>query len=202
MIKKWAMLAGIVMLMSPGAAHAGEWLFTPAIGGSFGAGNDSFTWGASIGWVGEGKYGFEFEWATTPGVLGNNIRDSIDLNLLPGNFDRDLVDDSGNSFMFNGVVGGPRRGANNRFRPYFSGGIGWIKTQVESDTLLFEDSISNNNFGFDLGGGVMTYFSHVGLRGDVRYYKSVADAQFNDILDFDVVDYDYWRATGGVTFRW
>ncbi len=201
MIKKWAMLAGIVLLMSPAAARA-DWLFTPQIGGTFGNGNGEVTYGASIGWVGEGKFGFEFEWARTPGILNGNINDAIDNNLLARDFDTDLLDDSGSSFMFNGIVGGPRHGANNIFRPYFSGGIGWIKSKVESDTLLFDEEISNNNFGFDLGGGVMTYFGHVGLRGDVRYYKSVADSQINDVLDFDVADFDFWRATGGVTFHW
>jgi len=104
--------------------------------------------------------------------------------------------------MFNAVVGGPHRGANNAFRPYFSGGLGWIKSEVESDTLLFDDELSNTNFGFNLGGGVMTYFRNVGLRGDVRYYQTMSGSEFNDVLDLEVGDFDFWRASVGVVFRW
>jgi len=203
MMKKQVMLIGmigIVLLLSPAAARA-DWLFTPQIGSTFGNGS-GLSYGASIGWVGDGKFGFEFEWASTPGVLGGNINDAIDQDLLDRDFDRDLLSDSGSSYMFNAVVGGPKDGANNAFRPYFSGGLGWIKSEVESDTLLFEDEISNTNFGFNLGGGVMTYVRNVGLRGDIRYYQTLSGQEFNDVLDIEVGDFDFWRATVGVTFRW
>lgn len=201
MIKKWAMLAGFALLMSPAAARA-DWLFTPQIGSTFGHGDAGFSYGASIGYVGASNWGFEFEFGATPGVLGGNINDAIDEGLLRADFDRDLLDDRGSSYMFNAVYGGPHRGANNAFRPYFSGGFGWIRAVVESDTLLFDDEISNTNFGFNAGGGVATFFKNVGIRGDVRYYQTLTGGDFNDVLDIEVGDVDFWRATGGVVFRW
>jgi hypothetical protein len=197
MIKKWAMLAGLVLLMSPAAARA-DWLFTPSIGSTFGNGA-GFTYGASIGWVGDGKFGWEFEFASTPGILGGNVDDAIELNPLVAD-DLDLLDDGGFSYMFNAVVGGPRGGSSNHFRPYFSGGLGWVSTSIESDVLLFEDN--STKFAFNLGGGVMTYFRNVGLRGDVRYYQTLSEEEFNDDLGLEIGDYDFWRATVGVTFRW
>ena len=200
MMKKRLMLIAFALLLSPAAARA-DWLFTPQIGSTFGS-SSGFSYGASIGWVGEGKFGWEFEWASTPGILGHNIDDAINDELIDRDFDRDLLDDSAASYMFNAVVGGPRRGANNAFRPFFSGGLGWLKSSIESDTLLFDDELSDTNFGFNLGGGVMTYFSNVGLRGDIRYYQTMSGQQVNDVLDIEVGDYDFWRATVGVTFRW
>ena len=202
MIKKWVMLTAVALLLSPAAARA-DWLFTPALGATLGSGN-SFTYGASIGWVGDGKFGWEFEWAKVPGFLENNINDAIDRGLENNGIDRtgefDLFDDSASSYMFNAVVGGPHRGANNAFRPYFSGGVGWIKSSIENEDLLFDES--DTNFGFNLGGGVMTYLKNVGLRGDIRYYQTMAESTFNDDLDLEIGDFDFWRATVGVTFRW
>ena len=68
MMKKRLMLIAFALLLSPAAARA-DWLFTPQIGSTFGNGS-GFSYGASIGWVGDGKFGWEFEWAATPGVLG------------------------------------------------------------------------------------------------------------------------------------
>lgn len=60
-------------------------------------------------------------------------------------------------------------------RPYVLGGIGLIKTHTEftTNSLLSTD---NNNFGWDVGGGVMlTIVPHVGVRGDIRYFHSFQD---------------------------
>ena len=57
---------------------------------------------------------------------------------------------------------------------------------------------------------------NVGFRGDIRWYYSISDPDLDfDLLDAGVVnrvdqinlnltgiDRDFWRATGGVTFRW
>jgi hypothetical protein len=194
MIKKWVILAGLVMLLSPAAARA-DWLFTPQVGASFGAGS-GFTYGASIGWMGAGRVGFEAEVAFTPGFLDLDATDEIDEVI-----DADLIDDQANSFMFNAIVGAPIGGTSGTgFRPYFSGGVGWVNASVESDQLLFEDD--SNKFAFNLGGGAMGYFGNVGLRGDIRYYQTLSDSNIDNALGLELGDYDYWRATVGVTFRW
>ena len=196
MIKKWVMLASLVVLLSPATARA-DWLFTPHVGSTFGNGN-AFTYGASIGWVGTGMFGWETEVAFTPGFL--DIDADAEVNPLLDTDDIDGIDDQAVSFMFNAVVGGANPGGGNGFRPYFSGGVGFVNASIESDELLFEEE--SNKFAFNLGGGAMTYFGNVGIRGDVRYYKTLSDSDFDNDLGVELGDYDFWRATVGVTFRW
>jgi len=63
---------------------------------------------------------------------------------------------------------------------------------------LFEESV--DKFGFNLGGGAFGFVSErVGFRGDIRWYQSLAGGTFEVP---DVVNFDYWRGTVGVTFRW
>jgi opacity protein-like surface antigen len=199
MIKKWVMLAGLVLLLSPAAARA-DWLFTPHLGASFGGGS-SFTYGASIGYMGAGKFGFEAEIARTPGFL--DLDRELEVNPLLNANDIDFIDDSATSLMFNAIVGAPLGGSSTSsdgFRPYFSGGVGWVNADVQSDELLFEES--DNKFAFNLGGGIMTYVGNFGVRGDVRYYQTLSEENTDNLLGLELGDYDFWRATVGVTFRW
>jgi opacity protein-like surface antigen len=59
-------------------------------------------------------------------------------------------------------------------RPYALVGLGLIKTHVELTpiSLLTTD---NNNFGWDIGGGVIIGGAHIGVRGDIRYFHSFQD---------------------------
>jgi hypothetical protein len=45
-----------------------------------------------------------------------------------------------------------------------------------------------------------------GFRGDVRWYYSISDPELElELLDIDLpldIDRNFWRATGGVAFRW
>ena len=68
MLKKCAIAAPLmlVLLLMPASAHA-DWLFTPNIGSSFGgsaSGNEHMSWGASIGWMGAGVFGWKPIWPT------------------------------------------------------------------------------------------------------------------------------------------
>jgi opacity protein-like surface antigen len=87
-------------------------------------------------------------------------------------------------------IGGP-------VRPYATGGVGVIRASV--DGLL--GSATSNDFGMNFGGGVTGFFSdHVGLRGDVRFFRSVGDS--SDLVDLDIDNVDFWRATIGAAVRW
>lgn len=71
--------------------------------------------------------------------------------------------------LMSNVVIGPKIGV---VRPYVLGGMGLIKTRVNFNLTGLVDS-TNNNFGWDLGGGVMVLFAnHIGVRGDVRKFSS------------------------------
>lgn len=193
MLKKCAMIAALSLVLLPGTARA-DWLFTPNIGGGFGGdaeGREHLTWGASIGWMGAGIIGWEADFAYTPEFFE---ADDDDL---------DLIENSNvTSFMGNVVVGIPVGGqTGGGFRPYFSGGVGVLQRSVESGDALFE--VDNSEFGFNLGAGAMGFMTdHVGFRGDIRYYRSFEDPQEDNEFDLAVGNFDFWRATGGITFRW
>jgi opacity protein-like surface antigen len=79
--------------------------------------------------------------------------------------------------------------------PYAAGGIGLMRSSVDLDEIGL-GSDSSTAFGFNLGGGAYFFFSEkLGVRGDVRYFRAVAD---DDSLLNEV---DFVRVTGGVTFK-
>ncbi len=193
MLKKYVLMAALVVLLVPATAKA-DWLFTPNIGASFGgkaSGNEHMTYGASIGWMGAGMFGFEADFAYTPEFFE------------AGDNDVDFVDNSNaTSWMANVILGipvGGQRGGG--FRPYFSGGAGVLQTNVESADSLF--SINNSEFGVNVGVGAFGFATdHIGFRGDVRYFRSLADPTEDNEFDIDFGDFDFWRGTVGVAFRW
>ena len=193
MLKKCVMLTGLALLLAPASARA-DWLFTPNIGGGFGgdaSGREHLTYGATIGWMGAGIFGWEADFAYTPEFF-----EAEDTDL-------DFIDQSNaTSFMANAVIGVPMGGQRGPgFRPYFTAGAGVLSRNVQGGEDLFE--ISNNEFGFNVGLGAMGFATdHVGFRGDVRYYRSLEDPNEDNEFDIGVGNFDFWRATAGVTFRW
>jgi hypothetical protein len=82
-------------------------------------------------------------------------------------------------------------------RPYVLGGFGLIKTHVEltAPGLIETD---NNNFGWDLGAGLMVLFGdHIGVRGDLRRFSSF---QERSILGFSLSNekLGFQRAAAGL----
>jgi opacity protein-like surface antigen len=83
---------------------------------------------------------------------------------------------------------------------YGSGGIGLLKTRVDDVSGFF--SIDSNDFGIDVGGGLMAFPSeHIGLRGDIRYFRALTDPEPDNEFDLDLGSLDFWRATGGIILR-
>ena len=193
MLKKCALMAALVLVLAPASAKA-DWLFTPNIGASFGgaaSGNEHMTYGASIGWMGAGILGWEADLAYTPEFFE------------AGDGDVDFVDNSNaTSWMANVLIGipvGGQRGGG--FRPYATGGVGVLQTNVNTADDLFE--INNNEFGLNVGVGAFGFATdHIGFRGDVRYYRALTDPEKDNEFDIDFGDFDFWRGTFGVTFRW
>jgi opacity protein-like surface antigen len=102
------------------------------------------------------------------------------------------VDSSVLTLMFNVLVG-PKIAA---VRPFLLGGVGLMKSHVELTAGSLLDS--SNNFGWNIGGGVMIMFGdHVGVRGDVRRFKSFQDTS---ILSFTLSDekLTFNRASAGL----
>jgi hypothetical protein len=83
-------------------------------------------------------------------------------------------------------------------RPYILGGVGLIKSHV--DLTLGSVLDSSNNFGWDMGGGLMIMFGrHIGVRGDMRVFRTFDDV---GLLGLELSDtkLTFYRATGGVVF--
>lgn len=185
-------LSGLVfasMLLSATPARA-DWLLTPFAGTTFGGDSDKekFTYGGSLAYMGANVVGFEMDFGYTPTFFepGDTI---------------EFIDDSNvTSLMANLVIGAPIGGSGPQVRPYVVGGLGLLRTSVTSPDQFFD--VSNNDFGFDVGGGIYVFFNdHVGIRGDARYLRSLRDPEKDNEFDIAVGNFDFWRATGGVTFR-
>ena len=198
-------LAAATVALSPARASA-DWYLTPYVGGVFGANADfdSFdgdadfedalekrvTFGAALGWMGNGIIGFEADFGWTPNFFENTIGDD----------DFDFGDSNVTSLMGNLVVGVPIGGQTGPgIRPYASGGIGLLRTQIDGGD--FFDDLSRNDLGVNVGGGVHGFFTdNIGIRGDIRYFRSLEDDEAGE-FDIGLADFDFWRATVGVTFR-
>src|SRR5215216_5035008 len=194
MLKKCALIAALLLVIGPASARA-DWLFTPNLGTTFGAdasGNEHFTYGVGIGYMGAGAFGWEADLSYTPEFFE------------VGDGDFDPVDNSNvTTAMFNVLAGIPIGGQHGGgFRPYFTGGIGLLQREVETANQLF--NVSSNEWGFNLGAGAMGFMTdHVGFRGDIRYIRSFEDLEAENSTPFlDAGSFDYWRGTAGLTFRW
>ena len=207
-------MSGCLALMITAAAPAkasADWLFTPFVGMNWGSSvnfNDALgdfedefekrtTFGASLAWMGAGIAGFEVDFGYTP-----NFFESTE-----GEGDFDFGDSNLTTIMANVVLGVPIGGQSGvGFRPYASGGVGIIRANLGDVGDLFNLDTSND-FGFNVGGGVTGFFTDkIGIRGDVRYFRSFV-GDFDEIDNIDDLDnlrlgsLEFWRGSVGVTFR-
>lgn len=170
------------MLALPAATSA-QTFITPFVGATFGADSpgERATGGASILFMGRAA-GLELEFGYTPDFF----KESDDIEFVS---DSNITSLSANLVL--GVGAGP-------VRPYVTGGAGLLRTRITSAEDFF-DEISENDFGFNAGGGLMVLFNdHVGLRGDVRYFRSLQDIDAGD-LALELGNFDFWRAYAGLS---
>jgi opacity protein-like surface antigen len=181
--------ATVGLLWSPVPAAADVFV-SPWVGTNFATepadGRASF--GVTAGGMGGGIIGGEVDFGYSPNYFGDG--DTFGSN--------NLMNLMGNLIV--GIPIGGQRGAG--IRPYVTGGLGMIRTSI--DGPFGDDGRSNNDFAFNVGAGVMGFFnSHVGLRGDVRYMRTI-NSDLGD-TDFDpelgLGDFDFWRVSFGVVFR-
>ena len=149
------------------------------------------TFGATAAWMGAGIFGFEADFGSTPNFFETTTGDA--------NFD--FGDSNVTTLMGNLVISGAPVGGSTGigFRPYGSAGLGLLRTNISASGLL--DDLSENELGFNIGGGAHVFFSdNFGLRGDVRYFRGL-QSDDDDGPDLDLEDFSFWRGTFGVTFR-
>ena len=202
LITGWLVL--MVSVLAPSKASA-DWLFTPFIGVNWGSSvtfNDAIgdredefekrvNFGASLAWMGAGIAGFELDFGYAP-----NFFESTE-----GEADFDYGDNNLTTVMANLVLGAPIGGQSGAgIRPYASGGVGIIRSRIGDAEDLFD--ITSNDWGFNVGAGITGFFAdNVGIRGDVRYFRSLQDNEPDDEFDVALGDLRFWRGSVGITFR-
>ena len=193
-----ATLVTLVTAAMPSRASA-DWLFTPFIGATFGGdaevggtGDDfknkferRLSYGATLGYMGHGILGVEADFGYSPNFFRADDNNK-NINLVG--------DGNVTTLMGNLVIGG----SHGPVRPYVSGGVGLLKSKVDSASQFFD--ASRNDFGYDLGAGLGFFGGNVGLRGDVRYFRSLQNDD-GSAVDFSLGNFKFWRGTLGVTFK-
>ena len=200
-------MAFVIALAKPASA---DWLLTPYFGIVFGGAantvdidtlDEAFeqraTFGGSIATMGNGIFGLEFDFGYTPNFF----------QLTEGDADFEFFDvnSSITTVMGNVIIGVPIGGTSGAgVRPYATAGIGLMRANIEFEDLF--DNLSSNDLGVNFGGGINVFFTDsIGLRGDVRYFRGLQNEDIEDEqeldFDFNLDNFDFWRATVGLTFR-
>lgn len=176
--------ASMLLVLAPAPARA-DGFIVPFVGYNFGgdSGCPSLTgcadkrlnFGVAFGSMGT-AFGFEQDISYARHFFGET----------PGE------DNSVFSAMSNLLVG-PGVGL---IRPYFVVGVGLIRPHVSSlaDSVTDFDA-SRNAFGYDIGGGLAVMFGPVGVRGDIRRFRTLENI---DLLIFSGQKLDFWRASAGL----
>ena len=184
----FALLLGAAV---PAPARA-DGMLVPFIGVNFGGSagrqpisdaidSERLDWGASLAWMGAGVFGFEADFGYSPDFFGRS----------------DAAGSSVLTAMGNVLIGIPLGGQSGfGVRPYGLAGLGVVQSKIDS-------GLDETKGAWDFGGGLMVFFgTHVGLRGDVRYIRTIGR------LDFDLTEgiersrrLDFGRASVGLILR-
>ena len=140
------------------------------------------------------------------GATGSVIGFELDFGYSPNFYE--VEDDFGElgssgsvtTLMGNLLIGLPL----GRVRPYATFGVGLMRSNL--DVVDVFDDLDRSDFGVNYGGGVMAFLTdHVGMRGDLRQFRSLQNDDLGDDFpdpgDFELGDFTFWRATAGVTFK-
>jgi opacity protein-like surface antigen len=187
--RSWiGMLAAIVFICVPRQANAQGFL-SPFLGYNFSgdSGCPEITncedkhanYGVAFGALG-GIVGFEGEFGYTSDFFGTSAQQTTNVWTFTG------------SFML-----APRFGP---IQPYGLAGLGLIRTSIES---AGQDE-DENQFGYDLGGGLIAFFSaHVGARADVRYFHAFQVLDFSRFPNLQARDtkLDFGRFSVAMVFK-
>jgi opacity protein-like surface antigen len=175
--------AAVAFVLTPAQVRA-EGYVNPWLGGNFGnsSAEGKVAFGVNAGGMGAGIIGGELSFGFAPDFFGESVENSV-LDLM-GNL----------------IIGIPVGGTSGPgIRPFVTGGLGLIRTSIDAPGVD-----AANDFGYNLGGGVMGYFTdHIGLRGDVRYLRTLnsEDLDAPGVPDIDLGSFHFWRATIGLVIR-
>jgi opacity protein-like surface antigen len=209
-VRKWLVIGSIVavaVVAAPRTASA-DWTLTPFVGWNFGGSADvqgsnaistlnkfekKIDYGASLAGMGKGVFGFEVDFGYSPNFFENSTGTNNQFNFTSKS---NVTTFTGNAIL--GIPAGGQHGAS--IRPYLVGGVGLIRTNVQDAAQLFSVT-SKNDFGYDIGGGLMGFFStNIGLRGDVRYFRAFNGSSDN-VTGLGLSDFKFWRGSLGLSLK-
>jgi hypothetical protein len=197
--QRFSILLAIVLVASLAADGSADWVITPYAGLNWGAAatfND-----AALSYDDEFKarmnFGGEVDWVNGPFAVG------FDFGYLPGFFaDRKADDDFefGGSHVLTMMASVAYTFQIAGLRPYGAAGFGVIRTHITDEFELF--TVDSTNAAFNAGGGVQWPLGpKYGIRGDVRYFKTVQEKLPEREVDVAIGDLSFWRVTGGLTIK-
>jgi len=99
-----------------------------------------------------------------------------------------------------GMLLGPMMGPVKPYVAFGAGNLNLNVTGISSVVIPNPESISNNYFSFNAGGGIMGFFTdHFGVRGDLRYYKAFG-IKFEELEEagLELDNFNFWRASFGI----
>ena len=200
-----ATIAAVTFAAAPRTASA-DWVLTPFVGWNFGSSADvngsggtalsnkfekKIDYGASLASMGAGAVGFELDFGYSPNFFETNTTASGFQFTNTSNV---------TTLMGNLIVGAPIGGHGGSVRPYGLVGVGLLRTKLQDIGQTF-DINTKNDFGLDVGGGVMGFFSqNVGLRGDLRYFRGFRGSS-DTATGLELGDFKFWRGSIGLSLK-
>ena len=188
-----AALVAVAITLAPTPARA-DGFFIPFFGVNFGGDSgkkfseafdtSQFNWGASLGWMGGGVFGFEGDFGYSPNFYGKTEAGGSAAFTATGN-------------LLLGVPFGGQQGFG--VRPYGLVGAGLLSSRSDFGT----PEIDENNLTWSAGGGLMVFFgSTVGLRFDVRYFRTFDDLEILGVpIAQSTGKVDFTRGSIGLALR-
>jgi hypothetical protein len=181
-----------LFLLVPAAPARADVVLTPYVGSLFGgdlSGNTA-AFGASAAFMGGGIFGGEIGFNYAPEFVKATVNND---------------DIAQMSLMGNLIVGIPVGSSDQpgHLRPYVTGGAGLFR--ISSAESQFFNRVTSNDFALNFGGGLMAFFNeHVGVRADVRYFRTLTDEDTQsgvDDIDFDLGSLNFWKWDVGAAFK-
>jgi hypothetical protein len=181
-----------LFLLVPSAPARADVVLTPYVGSLFGgdlSGNTA-AFGASAAFMGGGIFGGEIGFNYAPEFVKATVSNE---------------DIAQMSLMGNLIVGIPVGSSDQpgHLRPYITGGAGLFR--ISSAESQFFNRVTSNDFAVNFGGGLMAFFNeHVGVRADLRYFRTLTDGDSQsgvDDIDFDLGDLNFWKWDVGAAFK-
>jgi opacity protein-like surface antigen len=189
----------LFLTLAPPVARA-DGLIIPFFGVNFGGDSgtelsdatdaERFNWGVSFAFMGAGVIGLEGDIGYSPDFFGETDSGGSSVLTMTGN-------------LLIGIPFGGQTGFG--IRPYGLVGAGIVR--ADGEAFEFDEheelDVSENKAAWNFGGGVMMFFgTHVGIRGDVRYFRTFEALEILDVeLGEELGDLDFTRGSIGLVFR-